>query len=222
MHIYLMYIICKLITVTIHYRPPTHYLNQPKYWWPLESSSGFSHLWPSLFHNPLPTNKLHNREGRRKKNKQHGLGLAPSARGERSETLSWHTVLLWANASVYSNEISSKPQRNVTHLLTLAHPASQSTDTSSCLSVDCSVLFCWLVCSRLPTGLFCPLDWLLLFSSLLLTVSGAFLPSSAFGLLGDLARKLFVWVSRQYRQSNPLTGTHTHRNECHPSCHISL
>ena len=64
----------------------------------------------------------------------------------------------------------------------------------------------------LSTGLFC---------SLLLTVSFSLLwdlPSSTSGLVGDLAHKSFVWVSRQNRQRDPLTNTHTHWNECHPSC----
>ena len=43
-----------------------HYLNQPNYSWPLESSSGFSHLWPVVFHIHLTTHKIHNRVGRRK------------------------------------------------------------------------------------------------------------------------------------------------------------
>ena len=65
-----------------------HYLNQPNYSWPLESSSGFSHLWPGVFHIPLPTHKIHNREvGRKRKVNYHWLGLAPNARREKSVTL---------------------------------------------------------------------------------------------------------------------------------------
>ena len=43
-----------------------HYLNQQNYSWPLVSSSCFSHLWPGVFHIPLPTHKIHNRKSRRK------------------------------------------------------------------------------------------------------------------------------------------------------------
>ena len=48
-----------------------------------------------------------------------------------------------------------------------------------------------------------------------LSLSGTFIPSFSSGL----SRKLFVWVSRQNRQRDPLSDTHTHRNECHPSRH---
>ena len=49
--------------------PPAdlHYLNQPNYSWPLESSSGSSHLRPGVFHISLPTHKIHNRGGERKR-----------------------------------------------------------------------------------------------------------------------------------------------------------
>ena len=53
--------------------------------------------------------------------------------------------------------------------------------------------FCWLVSSALLSSL----DWPSLDCSLLQTVPGTFLPSSSFVLVGDLARKPFVWVSRQ-------------------------
>ena len=48
------------------------------------------------------------------------------------------------------------------------------------------------------------------FPWLLLTALGPSLPSSSSGLVGNLARKPFVWVSCQNRQRNPLTGTHPH------------
>ena len=35
-------------------------------------------------------------------------------------------------------------------------------------------------------------------------------------LQGDLVHRTFVWVLRQNRQRDSLTGTHTHRNGCHP------
>ena len=53
-----------------------HYLNQPNYTWPLESSSGFSHLQPWVFHISLQIRTKHTTEGleKKKKNKQSGLG----------------------------------------------------------------------------------------------------------------------------------------------------
>ena len=101
---------------------------------------------------------------------------------------------------MYSSEIPTKPPGTLTHPFTLANLASESIGPSSCLlsPADCPVL---------PTSLFC---------------SGIFLPSSSAGLVWDLARKPFVWVSRQNRQMDPLTGTHPHtHNECPTSCHNS-
>ena len=97
----------------------------------------------------------------------------------------------------------------LTHPLTLAKPA-QSPQVLT-LAVACTLLLTALSCSLLPTALVC---------SLFLTDTGTFLPSSSSGLVGDLAHKPFVWLSRQNRQRDPLTSIHTHRNECHTSYHI--
>ena len=43
-----------------------------------------------------------------------------------------------------------------------------------------------------------------------LTAPRPCLPSSSSVLVGNLANKLFVWVSRQNRLRNPLIGTHPH------------
>ena len=49
---------------------------------------------------------------------------------------------------------------------------------------------------------------------------GTFLPSSPSGLLGHLACNPFVWVSRQKRKRNLLTGTYPRpHNECPTSCY---
>ena len=66
------------------YTPPTdpHNVNQPNYSWPSDSSSGFSHLWPGVFHISFTDTQSTTREGRRKEQtNKHGLGSAPSARG---------------------------------------------------------------------------------------------------------------------------------------------
>ena len=81
----------------------------------------------------------------------------------------------------------------------------------------------WLILSRWPTQPLSP--QVLAVAFLLLTIdcpvlSVTFLPFSSSGLVGDLACKPFVWVSRQNRQRDPLTGTHRHpHNECPTSCH---
>ena len=69
--------------------PPSdpHYLNQPNYSWPSESSSGFSHLWPEVFQIPLPTHKIHNREGERKRtNKTQAWVSSKRKKGEVCDT----------------------------------------------------------------------------------------------------------------------------------------
>ena len=60
-------------------------------------------------------------------------------------------------------------------------------------------------------------------NSSLFTALGTCLSSSSSGLVGNLARKPFVWVSRQNRQRNPLTGAYPHphpqpQNVCPPLC----
>ena len=90
----------------------------------------------------------------------------------------------------------------------LANSASESTGPSSCFLLP-TALFC-----RLP----CSINWFLLFTAS--CSLWTFLPLSSSGLMGNLTRKPFVWVSRQNRQRDPLivTHTHTYRNECHPLC----
>ena len=119
--------------------------NQPNNSWTLESSSGFSHLWPGLFHIPLPIHKIHNREGgRKRRTNNHRLGLASSARREKSVTL---LCILWANTSVYSRGTSTKSQRMLTQFFALLNSAS------SLVFLDFAPTF--VDCSRLPSVLFC-------------------------------------------------------------------
>ena len=74
---------------------------------------------------------------------------------------------------------------------------------------------------HLSTGLFCPLLCSASFSWLA-PILRLWLPSSSSGLVGNLARKPFVWVSHQNRQRNLLTGTYPHpHNECPTSCHTT-
>ena len=106
---------------------------------------------------------------------------------------------------MYSSKIPTKTPGMLTHPLMSANPVSGSTGPSSCLpltSVDCSLLL---------TALFCRL--------VSFALSVVYLLQSSSGLMGNLAHNPFVWVSHQNRQRDPLTGTHTHRNECHLSCH---
>ena len=131
-----------------------------------------------------------------------------------------------ASTSVYSSEIPTKPPGTLTHPLTLANQVSESTGPSSRLSsldfrrpptsVDCLVL---------PTALFCPL---------LLSLVSSLLSSLLFSLWPSFPRPLPT--SWEISSSSPLSGfrtktdkgifwlalTHTHRNKCHLSCHISI
>ena len=111
---------------------------------------------------------------------------------------------LQAIACVYSSEIPTKSPGMLTHRLTLANPASETTHPSS----------------RLLTALLSPL---LCFASFSVLSSGTFLLSSSFGLVGNIARNPFVWVLRQNRQRNLLALTHTHTtNAQHHVTHPSL
>ena len=124
-----------------------HFLNQPNYSWPLESSSGFSHLRPGVFHIPSPTQL----KGWKKRTNKHGLGLAPSAWGGSL----WHFLcILWANASVYSSENSHKATRNADLNSRVGQPGiywSTGLTVAFLTSVDwfchCPTLISWLTCS---------------------------------------------------------------------------
>ena len=190
--------------------PPAdpHYLNQPNYSWPSESSSGFSHLWPWVFHIPLPTHKIHNREGGRKRRTDNpGLGLALSERREKSVTLLCILCFCGITRACTRTKLPQATS-NVDLSSRVGQPGiCWSTGLSSRLSD-----FCWLVSS---------LPYFHLLTDLLLTVTGTVLPSSSSGLVGDHERKLFEWVSCQNRQRDPLTGTYTQPHNKFPtSCHI--
>ena len=123
----------------------------------IRSSIGFSHLWPGVFHIPLPTHKIHNREGGEKKEIQTWTWVSTKRkRGKVCDTFLAFCVL-WANTSVYLSEIPTKPRGMLTHFLALVNRASAHkflqppfwlllTALFSALlsSADCLLLFCWL------------------------------------------------------------------------------
>ena len=116
-------------------------------------------------------------------------------KGEVFDTCVWFYVHL-AIASVYPSEIP-------THPLTLADLTSEATGPNSSLGIRLSLT---VTIPRMSV------DYLLL-----LTTQGPCFPSSSSGLLGNLTHKPFVWVSRQNRQRNPLTGTQPHpQKRMHP------
>ena len=162
------------------------------------SFSGFSHLRPGVFLYKNKRRNTQNWEGGRKK--QARIGLAPSARREKFVTLlcSFLCICRLLRACIRAKFPHSHQER-------------------------------WIILSRWPPRPLCPQDLAprfaatflrpspsvrLLLTALfcwqLLTGQGACFPSSSSGLVGDLARKPFVWISRQNRQRNLLTGTHPH------------
>ena len=122
-----------------------------------------------------------------KRTNKHGLWLAPSARREKFVTFSKHSVS-------YRERIF---KRN-------SHKATRNADSSSHVGQPnlspqlLAVAFLLLIIVLPPST-----DWLILLTSLfcLLRCFPWDLPfSSSSGLVGNLARKPFGWVSRQNRQ----------------------
>ena len=166
----------------------------PKLLMAIRSSSGFSHLRLGVFHISLRTHNPQHAQMRgwkKRKTNNNGLGLAPSARREKSLKLSSHSVLLWANASVYSSEIPTKPQRNADSSSHVGQPGLESPHPSSPLlsPAKCPVLFCWLVCSVYFSWLTPSADWLIL-----LTV-GPFFPR-------PLSDKEILWLAPTPTETN--------------------
>ena len=134
---------------------------------------------------------------------------------------------------MYSSENSHKATSNADLILALVIPASvgqqvlagaflTSVDWSPLCPVIISLTACFVDWSLLLSSADCPsLDCYLMptviFCSLLLTPS-SLVPSfpRPSGLVGDLVCWPFVWVSRQNRQRDSVTGTHIHKNGYHP------
>ena len=153
----------------------------------IRSFSGLSHLgqgYFTFFTNTQDATYTIERWKKRRTNNKHGLGLASSARRGICDTF-----LAFCDSvsvtSVYSKNPTQLPG-TLTRPLAFAKPVSGSTGHSSSPSSRPSPDFCWLLS---PVLRIC-------------------LPSFSSGLVGNLARKPFVWVSRQNRQKDPLAGTH--------------
>ena len=185
--------------------PPAdpHYLSFLKPLMASDSSRRFSHLRPEIYHFFFFTDTQKTIEGvEEKKNKQSRAWV--SARGGSP----WHFCA------------SCELTRAFTRAKTLTKPLA------ILISVDCSplcsTLISWLTCSVDKSLLSPSADCVLLLLTPLLcrlspfVFSRAFLPSSTYGLVGDLVRKPFVWVSRQNKQRDSLIGTYTQKNGCHP------
>ena len=181
-------------------RPPLSQLPKPNYSWPVIHLVVFSHLRPGALHISLRTHKTQPRGWKKRINEQRRTWV--SSKRKKSEFV---TLLCCSPCICRLSRacIGAKPESAF-----LVAKATRNADSS----LDCPVL---------STGLFYSLLLTVLFLCQLArsVFSGTFLPSSTSNLAGDLALRPFVWVSRQNRQKDSQTNTHTNRNECYPSCH---
>ena len=197
--------------MTIHPLASHPQSQHPKPRMAIRSSSVFSHLRPRVFHISFQTHKAQHTESRgwkKRRTNNHGLGFAPSARREKFMTLlrSFLCICELSRVCIRAKFPQSHQERCLISLHWLIRPLGAQVQAVAFLNTLASLDLCWLLS---------PADCLLLFCS-------GTLPSFVFfRLVGDLARKAFVWVSRQNKQRN-LTGTHpthTHKNECPTSWH---
>ena len=168
----------------------------------------------------------HNWEGERKEEQNHGLGLAPSATGRSL----WHFCAALCAFVGYRGRIfarnSHKATRTADSFSCIGQPelSPQVLAATFLTSVNwsplCPALITWLTCSVNWSLLAAPFCWLLCLVRPLLPIilfswlcpplfSGTFLLLSTSGLMGDIIHKHSVWVLRQNRQRDCLTGTHT-------------
>ena len=140
----------------------------------------------------------HNRECRGKEQtNKHGLGLAQSTeRRSLCDTFVQLSVHLQAITGVYFAQNLHKATRNADSSLDC--PASILSQPPS---ADCVLLWTSISSRLFSSSLLCQLTPSVF--------PGTFLPSPTTGL----AHRPFVWVSRQNRQRDPLSGTNTNGNE---------
>ena len=139
----------------------------------------------------------------RKKNKRALTWVCPKHK-KGVLTLFWHFCASLAIVSVYPNKIPTQLPG------TLTHPLAQSVLASGSPGPNSSLQQPPLSDRHLS---------LTVANSSLLTALGPYFSSFSSGLVGNLSRKPFLWVSRR---RNPLTGVHPHphlQNECPLLCH---
>ena len=137
-----------------------------------DSSSGFSHIWPRVFHISFYVQSITERV--EVKNK-HGLRSALSAIREGVYVTHFvHSVFLWANTNVYSSENSHKATSDADLTSRVGQQVQAAEFPTSVDSLpdphlpDCPVLSTGAFCSTLLIVFFCLLSDL---SSLVLPVS---------------------------------------------------
>ena len=189
-----------------------------------DSSSGFFLISDQGHYTFLYRYAKHNREGGGKEQtNKYGLGLAPSARKGESVTLCSSPCICRLSRACILRETSTKPltqQRSSRvgqpGLCGSTGLLSRLSDFCWLSSLPCFYLltasFCWL-CHSLDCYLKLTVLFFLALSTAFSVFSRTFLPSSTSGLAGDLALRPFVWVSRQNRQRDRLSGANTNGNE---------
>ena len=178
-----------------------HYLKLLNQLMAIRPSSGSSRLRSGAFHIAFANTQdtTYTIESGRKKNKKARTWVSTKRKkGEVFDTFLWFPVHLWAIVSVYLSEIPTQPPGTLTHPLALADLTSESTGPSSslggCLSL--TVAFPRLLLTDLSSWLLSPFDCFLLLTAF----SSWPNPSLSSSGLVDLARKPFVWASRQNGQ----------------------
>ena len=190
-------------TVTINLLAGYHYLNLLNQLMAIRSlSSSFSHLRSGAFHIALKTHKTQHTQPRgwkKRRTNKHGLGWAPSTRREKFWNFS---CILCFCRLLYLGEIPTQPPGMLTHPLTLADLASESTSPNSLLSSHLSLTITFT--GLLLTAFFCWLIWDLAFLCLLPVSQGILCVSPLCGFHTKTVKGI-LWVALTYTNSNECT-----------------
>ena len=192
--------------------------------WPSESSSGFSHLLPGLFHIPLQIRKAQLRGWEKRTNEQTRTWVGSKCKRGRSVTL---LCILWANASVYTSENSNKATSNANSSSHVGYSSiCGSTGPSSCLSD-----FCWLASTLPHSHLFTDLFWRLVSAAPFSWLSFSWLTSPPTDLW-DLPSLVHFWSRGRSRAQTLCVGfaskqteifwlLHTHTHTTNAQHHVT-
>ena len=174
--------------------------------WPVIHQWFFSSLAGGISHSFTDTQSTTERVEEKNKRTNTDLGQLQVQEGEKSQ---WHSLcILLANTSVYSRKISHKATRNGDLNSRVGYPGicgSKVLAAAFLTSVDLSPL-----CPTLISLTACSVDWSLLLPSAEYPLGPSF--PRPFGLVGDLERKLFVWISNQNKGILWLAPTHRETN----------
>ena len=170
-----------------------------------DSSSGFfSSPTRGITHFFMDTQNTTERMEEKNKRTNTDLGqLQLQEGGSLRDTFVQLSEHLQAIAGEYLRKTSTEPLGMLTHLLTVLSALLLSFHCLLLLTVSFSGQLSQANCSLLLSFI----NWLCLLWD--------------FPSLPDFQSHA-VWVSRQNRQRDPLSGAKTNRNECYPLCHICV